>query len=210
MKILGTFPIKFFSPSDVVIAEVLSFGKLHRCHQIPCNFDRRSMLELNKEAIQICIPSLGIPEIERKNLGLSLCIEGKVLCVKVVYIEPTSFLNTKVVVKSTEILYPETHIAEKTKQQQKQQPCSIAKTHRSHKSIKGKKRLVEHKKLSSLAQEAIGRIRLQVEGPKEKSHDNFTKGFRFGGYANSWERVLGHHGSGWECHGGGPGLGKHH
>lgn len=30
------------------------------------------------------------------------------------------------------------------------------------------------------------------------------------GYKNSWSKVLSHYGSGWECHGGGPDLGKRH
>ena len=184
MKILGIFPIKFFSPSNTVITDVLPFGKLRRCHQIPKKLAGRTMLELNMVPVKICIPSLNIPEKEGENLGLSLCIEERILCVKVVYVEPTSFLNAKIVVKSS---------------------------HHSQKSTKQKKRSTKHTLFSS-TQKTITKIRpgIEVENVRTKNHSNSMKGFHLGGYASSWKSVLSHHGSGWECHGGGPDLGKHH
>lgn len=51
----------------------------------------------------------------------------------------------------------------------------------------------------------------KIDKKKTASHKDFLKGFKKkAGFSNSWDGVLSHYGSGWECHGGAPDLGKRH
>ncbi|WP_418945196.1 hypothetical protein [Parasutterella sp.] len=51
----------------------------------------------------------------------------------------------------------------------------------------------------------------KIDKKKTACHKDFLKGFKQkAGFSNSWDGVLSHYGSGWECHGGAPDLGKRH
>lgn len=70
-------------------------------------------------------------------------------------------------------------------------------------------RLVEKIKESGFR--AVKGKKSKNDQKKPASHKDFMKGFKNkGGFSSSWKGVLSHYGSGWECHGGAPDLGKGH
>ena len=76
-------------------------------------------------------------------------------------------------------------------------------------SSKTVRRLVEKIKESGF--KARTGKKSKIDKKKKACHKDFLKGFKQkAGFSNSWDGVLSHYGSGWECHGGAPDLGKRH